>query len=240
MTTPTEIAIAPNNEQTTDLVLVADDDEHIVELVSVYLRRGGYRVESAHDGDDTLRKIRDLKPDLLILDIMMPGPDGLQIMRSLGRKGTLPVIFLTARTSDVDKVFGLRLGADDYVVKPFNPEELVARVDAVLRRARGAGPPTQDEIILGRLTIDVVQRKVLFDGDEVQLTPKEFDLLATMARFPGVVLDREQLLDMVWGTSFYAMRTVDVHVARLRDKIKDSGVHIETAWGTGYRIVEDK
>jgi DNA-binding response OmpR family regulator len=233
------MAVAPNSKQTAELVLVADDDEHIVELVSLYLKRNGYRVEAASDGDEALRKIRDLKPDLLLLDIMMPGPDGLQIMRSLGRKGNPPVIFLTARTSDVDKVFGLRLGADDYVTKPFNPEELIARVDAVLRRARAVGPATQDEITLGRLHIDIAQRKAVLNGEEVQLTPKEFDLLATMARFPGVVLDRQQLLDMVWGTSFYAMRTVDVHVARLRDKIRDSGVRIETAWGTGYRIVED-
>jgi DNA-binding response OmpR family regulator len=233
------MAVAPNSKQTAELVLVADDDEHIVELVSLYLKRNGYRVEAASDGDEALRKIRDLKPDLLLLDIMIPGPDGLQIMRSLGRKGNPPVIFLTARTSDVDKVFGLRLGADDYVTKPFNPEELIARVDAVLRRARAVGPATQDEITLGRLHIDIAQRKAVLNGEEVQLTPKEFDLLATMARFPGVVLDRQQLLDMVWGTSFYAMRTVDVHVARLRDKIRDSGVRIETAWGTGYRIVED-
>lgn len=233
-----KMAAAPENDAQGDLILVADDDEHIVELVSLYLRRNGFRVEAALDGDETLRKIRDLKPDLLVLDIMMPGPDGVQIMRSLGRKGNPPVVFLTARTSDVDKVFGLRLGADDYVTKPFNPDELVARVEGVLRRVRGgAAPPPPERIDIGRLGIDVSQRKATNNGKELQLTPKEFDLLATMARFPSVVLDREQLLDMVWGTAFYAMRTVDVHVARVREKIKGSGVRIETAWGTGYRLV---
>src|SRR3990172_4297959 len=130
-----------------DLILIADDDEHIVELVAMYLRRSGYRIEAAFDGDETLRKTRDLKPALLVLDIMMPGPDGIQVCRSLRRRSDVPIILLTARASDIDKIAGLRFGADDYVTKPFNPEELVARVDAVLRRARsGSRQPEPEEL----------------------------------------------------------------------------------------------
>ena len=220
------------------LILVADDDEHIVELVSLYLRREGFSVETAFDGDETLKKARELHPDLLVLDIMMPGPDGLQICRTLGRRNDVPIILLTARTSDIDKIAGLRLGADDYVTKPFNPEELIARVSAVLRRTRTAvRTPDRERIQVGALALDLGERRATAAGRELTLTPKEYDLLATMARFPGVVLDREQLLDLVWGTSFYAMRTVDVHVARLREKLRDTGIHIETVWGTGYRLV---
>ncbi len=220
-----------------ELILVADDDEHIVELVGLYLRRAGFKVESAYDGDETLRKAGELHPALLVLDVMMPGPDGLQICRTLRRRGNLPIVLLTARSTDIDKVAGLRLGADDYVTKPFNPDELVARVEAVLRRARLAtGEPRSERVSLGRLEIDVNGRTAIASDEELVLTPKEFDLLATFARFPGVVLDREQLLDLVWGTSFYAIRTVDVHVARLRDKIKSSGLRIDTVWGSGYRM----
>ncbi len=220
-----------------DLILVADDDEHIVELVSMYLRRAGYRVEAASDGDETLRKARELDPALLVLDIMMPGPDGLQVCRSLRRRSDLPIIMLTARTSDIDKISGLRFGADDYVTKPFNPDELLARVDAVLRRARSGVPePKTERLQVGTLDLDLAQRAATMDGRDVSFTPKEFDLLSTFARFPNVVLDREQLLDLVWGTSFYALRTVDVHVARLREKLKGSDLRIETVWGTGYRL----
>jgi len=221
-----------------DLILVADDDEHIVELVSMYLTRSGYRVEAAFDGDETLRKVKDLGPALLVLDIMMPGPDGLQVCRQLRRRSDVPIVLLTARSSDIDKIAGLRFGADDYVTKPFNPDELVARVEAVLRRARAGSSLPQEELIrLDGLELDMGRRSAALEGGEVTLTPKEFDLLATFARFPNVVLDREQLLDLVWGTSFYALRTVDVHVARLRDKIKGSALRIETVWGTGYRLV---
>src|SRR3990172_1020927 len=222
------------------LVLVADDDEHIVDLVAMYLRRSGYRVEAARDGSEALRKVRELKPDLLVLDIMMPGEDGLQVCRSLARPGSVPIIFLTARTSDIDKIAGLRLGADDYVTKPFNPQELVARVDAVLRRAGSRESGANGEIIrAGALVIDPSSRTAEARGQRLTLTPKEFDLLATMAGFAGVVLDRDQLLDLVWGTSFYAARTVDVHIARLREKLKGSDVRIETIWGTGYRLVAE-
>jgi two-component system, OmpR family, response regulator ResD len=220
-----------------DLILVADDDEHIVELVGLYLRRAGYRVEAAYDGDEALRKTAEMHPALLVLDIMMPGQDGLQVCRTLGRRGDTPIVLLTARSTDIDKIAGLRFGADDYVTKPFNPEELLARIEAVLRRARaGNGQRTIERIVHGRLDIDIDARAATLAGVVVPLTPKEFDLLATFARFPNIVLDREQLLDLVWGTSFYAIRTVDVHVARLRDKLEGSGTKIDTVWGSGYRF----
>lgn len=220
-----------------DLILVADDDPHIVELVGMYLRRAGFRVATALDGDDALKKSTELHPALAILDVMMPGQDGLQVCRTLSRRGDIPVVLLTARSTDIDKIAGLRLGADDYVTKPFNPEELIARVEAVLRRTRtsaGARPP--DHITVGQLDLDIDARSAVVRGAPLALTPKEFDLLATFARFPNVVLDREQLLDLVWGTSFYAIRTVDVHVARLRDKLQGSSLKIETVWGSGYRL----
>ena len=221
----------------TDVILVADDDPHIVELVGMYLRRAGFGVETAYDGDEALRKANELHPALAVVDVMMPGQDGLQICRTLSHRGEIPVVLLTARSSDVDKIAGLRLGADDYVTKPFNPDELIARVEAVLRRTRASqGVRVADRITLGDLEIDVDARIACVAGSTLNLTPKEFDLLATFARFPNVVLDREQLLDLVWGTSFYAIRTVDVHVARLRDKLEGSNLHIETVWGSGYRL----
>src|SRR3990172_9624497 len=142
-----------------DLILVADDDEHIVELVAMYLRRAGYRMEAAFEGEEALRKTRDLKPALLVLDIMMPGPDGIQVCRALRRRSDVPIVFLTARSSDIDKIAGLRLGADDYVTKPFNPDELVARVDAVLRRARSDPPPPPARLQLAHLVIDLDGRE---------------------------------------------------------------------------------
>jgi DNA-binding response OmpR family regulator len=238
--TPIYLQAMANAEEARDLVLVADDEQNIVDLVSLYLEKAGYRVATARDGDETLSKVRDLSPSLLVLDVMMPGPDGIQVCRTLRRRSDVPIVMLTARTSDIDKVAGLRFGADDYVTKPFNPDELVARVDAVLRRARGGQTQPKDEqIAIADLQIDLTQRSAHLKGRELTLTPKEFDLLATFARFPNVALDREQLLDLVWGTAFYAMRTVDVHVARLREKLKGSALHIETVWGTGYRLATE-
>lgn len=237
MTRPTSTSETP----LPPLILVADDDAHIVRLVELYLTKAGYRVVTAEDGDETLRKVRDLRPDLLVLDIMMPGPDGLEITRSLRRSSELPIIMLTARTSDVDRIAGLQFGADDYVTKPFNPLELVARVQAVLRRARAGGPaqpPTQARITAGSLVIDLNERTATLAGTPLHLRPKEFDLLATFARFPGYALDRERLLDLVWGMAYYGdQRTVDVHVAWLREKLAGSDLKIETVWGIGYKLV---
>ena len=218
-------------------ILVADDDEHIVELVSLYLRRAGYRVEIAYDGDETLRKVKECQPALIVLDIMMPGPDGLQICRKLRER--MPILLLTARASDIDRIAGLRLGADDYVTKPFNPDELVARVGAVLRRTISTSDRSTERVQVGGLTLDADCREARAAQKVLPLTPKEFDLLLAFAYLPNVVLDRDRLLDLAWGTSFYGHRTVDVHVARLREKLIDSGVRIETVWGTGYRLVPE-
>ena len=225
------------------LVLVADDDAHIVRLVELYLKKAGYRVEAADDGDQTLRKIKDLRPDLLVLDIMMPGPDGLEITRTLRRSSELPIIMLTARTSDVDRIAGLQFGADDYVTKPFNPLELVARVQSVLRRSRNhtapAAPAPANRLRVGSLVMNLDEHSATLGDKPLQLRPKEFDLLATFARFPGFALDRERLLDLCWGTGYYGdQRTVDVHVAWLREKLNGSDVKIETVWGVGYKLAE--
>jgi DNA-binding response OmpR family regulator len=226
---------APSHERAP--ILVADDDPHIVELVSLFLRRAGYEVETAADGDEALRKALSCAPALAILDVMMPGQDGLQVCRTLRARGDLPIVLLTARSSDIDTIAGLKLGADDYVTKPFNPDELVARVQAVLRRARPAGTAPIEQVTVGDLTVDPGARVALLRGRPLTLTPREFDLLTTLARFRDTVLDREHLLDLVWGTGFYAHRTVDVHVARVRDKLRGGDVRIETVWGTGYRMV---
>jgi DNA-binding response OmpR family regulator len=219
-------------------ILVADDDRNIADLVRMYLRKAGYDITIAADGDETERLLKEQTFDLAVLDIMMPGPDGLQIVRHLRKRSDLPVIFLSARSSDIDKVAGLQYGADDYVTKPFNPAELVARVQSVLRRSRGSAEPQAEEIAIGELWMDIPNRKATVKGAAITLTPKEFDLLATFARFLNVTLDREKLLDLVWGTAFYGMRTVDVHIVRLRSKLDGSGLKIETVWGSGYRLVE--
>ncbi|HYM14929.1 MAG TPA: response regulator transcription factor [Dehalococcoidia bacterium] len=224
--------------ETQQRILVADDDRHIADLVRMYLTKAGYEITIARDGNETQRLLREQPFDLAVLDIMMPGPDGLQIIRNLRKRSETPVIFLTARSSDVDKVAGLQFGADDYVTKPFNPTELVARVQSVLRRTRATAEPAGERIAIGELRMDVRNRTALIKGETVTLTPKEFDLLATFARFANITLDREKLLDLVWGTSFYGMRTVDVHIVRLRSKLEGSGLKIETVWGSGYRLVE--
>jgi DNA-binding response OmpR family regulator len=221
-------------------VLVADDDESIAELVRLYLARQAYDVELASNGSQVLARLKDAAFDLLVLDIMMPGASGLQILRELRTYSDLPVIFLTARSMDIDKISGLQLGADDYVTKPFNPWELVARVEAVLRRRRGEAelPPAQT-VQIGALQVDVPARRVSVAGKPVEMAPKEFDLLATMARLPGVMLDRTKLLELVWGNAYFSSRTIDVHVVKLRSKLAGSGVKIETVWGSGYRLVEE-
>ena len=226
------------NGNDTPRILVADDDRHIADLVRMYLAKAGYDVTVSFDGDETQKLLRERPFDLAVLDIMMPGPDGLQIIRQLRRRSDLPVIFLSARTGDIDRISGLQLGADDYVTKPFNPAELVARVQSVLRRSRATAEPAGERIEIGELRMDVRNRRASIRNRPLQLTPKEFDLLATFARFVNVTLDREKLLDLVWGTSFYGVRTVDVHIVRLRNKLEGSGLKIETVWGSGYRLVE--
>jgi DNA-binding response OmpR family regulator len=224
-----------------ETILIVDDEAHIVELAQMYLAQEGFHVASARDGDTALQMIAREPPALMVLDLMLPQVDGWEVCRRV-RSGKsapeLPIIMLTARDDDVDKIVGLELGADDYVTKPFNPRELVARVKAILRRARrtarGATP-----IHLGDVTIDPAGHEVKVAGQGVTLRPKEFDLLLTLAEHRGIVLSRGQLLELAWGYDFYGeTRTVDVHIAQLRKRLADSAnVEIETVVGVGYKLV---
>jgi DNA-binding response OmpR family regulator len=221
-----------------ETILVVDDEKNIVELVRLYLGREGYRVESAADGEDALVQAEALHPALIVLDLMLPKVDGWEVCRRLRARSPVPIIMLTARSDDVDKIVGLELGADDYLSKPFNPRELVARVKAVLRRAQQP-PDTGEPLRLGLLVVDPLRREVTVAGKPVGLRAKEFDLLLTLLRNRGLVLSREQLLNQAWGYDFLGeTRTVDVHVAHLRSKLCGSGVAIETVWGIGYKLVE--
>ncbi len=219
-------------------VLVVDDEPNIVELVRLYLSNAGYRVLSGADGREALQLVRTGKPDLLILDLMLPELDGFDVCRRLREDGNqIPIIMLTARDDEVDKIVGLELGADDYVTKPFNPRELVARVRAILRRS--TSQPERRILELGNVRVDIGARQVLIDGQPVNLRLKEFDLLVALMENVDLVQTREQLLQKAWGYDFYGdTRTVDVHIARLREKIKGSNLQIETVWGIGYKLVE--
>lgn len=219
-------------------ILVVDDEKNIVQLARLYLNNEGYQVETAYDGAQALEKVKAVRPDLVILDIMMPELDGLSVCRELRKTSNIPIIILTARGDDVDRIVGLELGADDYVTKPFNPRELVARVKAVLRRARDASP-TEAVLQADGLKLDVARREVDLNGKPITLRAKEFDLLTAFLRHPGIVLDRERLLQLVWGSDYYGdNRTIDVHVAWLREKLaKAKNVQIQTVWGIGYKLV---
>jgi two-component system response regulator ResD len=222
-------------------ILVVDDEPTIGEVVSRYLERAGYATRVAGDGDRALELHGERAADLIVLDLMLPGVDGLEVMRRIRKDRTRrpAIILLTAKGEESDRVVGLRLGADDYVVKPFSPAELVARVDAVLRRAgpvEAPGPP----VSFGALTVDVAAHRVTLAGVEVALTQREFDLLAFLARHPGRAFSREELMDRVWRYSFYTdTATVTVHIRRLRTKlaaVPEAAELIETVWGVGYRL----
>ncbi|MBX0328554.1 response regulator transcription factor [Oscillochloris sp. ZM17-4] len=225
-------------------ILVVDDEPSISEVVALYLRREGFEVEIAADGDVALEMISRRRPDLLVLDLMLPGVDGLAITRQVRSGASLPIIMLTARGEEIDRVLGLELGADDYVTKPFSPRELVARVKAVLRRSQPPADALRDPatapIVAGALRIDPAARSVALDGVALSLTAREFDLLTFMARRPGHVFTREQLLDQVWGYTFASdMSTVTVHIRRLREKIEDDPTtprRLLTVWGVGYKF----
>ena len=219
-------------------ILVVHDEKNIVQLARLYLNKEGFRVEAAYDGAQALEKAKSLRPDLVILDIMMPEMDGLSVCRELRKTSNVPIIILTARGDDVDRIVGLELGADDYVTKPFNPRELVARVKAVLRRASHE-PASQPVLEADGLRLDTASREVTVEGQAVSLRAKEFDLLTAFLRHPGIVLDRERLLQLVWGTDYYGdTRTIDVHVAWLREKLaRAKRVKIQTVWGVGYKLV---
>ncbi len=223
-------------------VLVVDDEPTIVEVVGRYLQRAGYETLEATDGTEAMQVAERGAPDLVVLDVMLPGFDGIEVMRRLHERPgkPVPVILLTARGEESDRLVGLRRGADDYVVKPFSPKELVARVDAVLRRV---SPPAEEAAVpieVGPLRIDPAMRTVTLDGEEIALTQREFDLLAYLAANPGQVFSRDQLMEAVWDyPSFNDTSTVTVHVRRLRAKLGDDPSQprfIETVWGVGYRL----
>jgi DNA-binding response OmpR family regulator len=216
---------------------VVDDERNIVQLARLYLSKEGFEVETAYDGSQALEKAHNHRPDLIVLDIMMPEMDGLTVCRELRKTSNVPIIILTARTDDVDKVVGLELGADDYVTKPFNPRELVARIKAVLRRSQGMAEPGSI-LEAGDLRMDIPRREATLAGEPLSLRAKEFDLLSTFVQNEGLVMDRERLIQRVWGHDFYGdSRTIDVHVAWLREKLAGSSVQIQTVWGIGYKLI---
>jgi two-component system alkaline phosphatase synthesis response regulator PhoP len=220
-------------------VLVVDDDAKTVELVKLYLNRDGYQVLTAYDGAEALRLAREGYPDLVVLDLMLPDIDGLAVCRTLRRESDVPIIMLTARTTDQDKLAGLDIGADDYVTKPFSPKELAARVRAVLRRLPGQRGP--EEIKTGRLSMNLVTHEALFGGRPLSLTSVEFRLLAILAKEPGRVFSRSSLIEEALGYDFEGFdRTVDVHILNLRRKLESDPSHpkyIKTVYGVGYKFV---
>lgn len=222
-------------------VLVVDDEPHIVELVRYNLLQEGYEVSIAGDGESVLAKARTEKPDLVVLDIMLPGLDGVEVCRRLRRESAVPIIMLTARGGEQERIAGLESGADDYVVKPFSPLELIARVRAVLRRrVREVSSPAHEPLRVGGLNLDPVTRGVTVNGRPVDLTAREFDLLRILMRHPNRVFTRDFLLEHLWGHDFYGTtRTVDMHISRLREKIEDdpsSPTYIATVRGVGYKL----
>lgn len=221
-------------------ILVVDDDEHIRELATLYLEKEGFLVLSARDGASAVDAIARDEPSLVVLDLMLPGMSGYDVCKRVRAENNVPIIMLTARDEDVDKIVGLELGADDYITKPFNPRELVARVKALLRRANGPAAVADGHVIRsGALSIDKQRREARVGDRELTLRTKEFDLLAALAENAGIVLTREQLLDRVWGYNFYGeTRTVDVHVQHVRAKLADTGMNIVTVRGVGYKLAD--
>jgi DNA-binding response OmpR family regulator len=223
-----------------ELILLVDDEPSIVQLARMYLEREGFRTESAGDGEAALEKATRLQPALVVLDLMLPKLDGFEVCRRLrASQNSIAILMLTARDEDIDKILGLELGADDYLTKPFNPRELVARVKAILRRGeRTAKMEDTAPVRLGDLIIDSARREVRIASRALDLRTQEFDLLLTLAEHRGLVLSREQILQKAWGFDFYGQtRTVDVHVAHLRKKLEASTVRIETVTGVGYKLV---
>jgi two-component system alkaline phosphatase synthesis response regulator PhoP len=220
-------------------VLIVDDEPNIVQLARLYLEREGYKVDSVGDGRSALATVEQHPPAILVLDIMLPELDGLEVCRRLRASGnSLPILMLTARDEDVDKILGLEMGADDYLTKPFNPRELVARIKAILRRGERLAASTPTPIHLKDVVIDPARREVTVNGEPVSLRTQEFDLLLTLAEHKGLVLTREQLLEKAWGYDYYGQsRTVDVHVGHLRRKLANSSLRIETVTGVGYKLV---
>ena len=222
-------------------VLVVEDETSIASFVALYLKNAGYRIQTAGTGREALERAAAEKPSLIVLDLMLPDLDGLEVCRRIRQTSDVPILMLTARDEDVDKIIGLEVGADDYLTKPFNPRELVARVKSVLRRSVPERREAQTKQIKhGDLEIDVGRREVLVSGTEVQLAPKEFDLLWELLDHRGLVLTRDQLLERVWGYTFAGdTRTVDVHVRQLRRKLGEASP-IVTVWGVGYKVASPR
>ena len=225
----------PNN-----LILLVDDEPSIIQLSQMYLEREGYRIDSVRDGEAALSAVERLHPALVVLDVMLPKLDGFEVCRRLRASDTdAAILMLTARDEDIDKILGLELGADDYLTKPFNPRELVARVKAILRRGERKVSDETKPVRVGDLVIDPARREARLPDSTLDLRTQEFDLLLTLAEHRGLVLSREQILQKAWGFDFYGQtRTVDVHVAHLRRKMEGSSVKIETVTGVGYKLVE--
>jgi DNA-binding response OmpR family regulator len=222
-------------------VLVVEDESSIASFVALYLKNAGYRIQTAGNGREALERVAAEKPNLIVLDLMLPDIDGLEVCRRIRQTSDVPILMLTARDEDVDKIIGLEVGADDYLTKPFNPRELVARVKSILRRSVPERREAQTKQIKhGDLEIDVGRREVLVSGKEVQLAPKEFDLLWELLDHRGLVLTRDQLLERVWGYTFAGdTRTVDVHVRQLRRKLGEASP-IVTVWGVGYKVASPR
>ncbi len=221
-------------------ILVIDDEQSILKLVSAYLRPEGYEVYTASDGTSGLKAARAYKPDLVVLDIMLPGMDGIELLSQLRRESDVYVIMLTAKAEETDKIVGLSVGADDYVTKPFSPRELVARIKAALRRQySGSSLRDRNVLVFRHVRIDTGSRQVWVDDREIELTAIEFDLLKTLAEHRGMVLSREQLLEKVWGHDFFGeIRVVDVHLGHIRGKLGSEG-YIVTVRGVGYRFIDE-
>jgi len=221
-------------------IMVVDDEQTLVKALSFALEKEGFMVSPAYNGEEALQKWKENRFDLVILDLMMPGMDGYEVCRRLRQESNIPIIMLTARAEDIDKIQGLELGADDYVTKPFNPRELIARIKSVLRRSQRE---ISGAIEVSDLKIDLVRHRVTLKGKQVELTSKEFALLSLMARNAGHVFSREQLLQQVWGYDFLGdPRTVDVHIRHLREKIEPDPsrpTYIITVWGAGYKLQEE-
>ena len=225
-------------------ILVVDDDRKTVDLIKLYLEKDGYQVLAAFDGQQALELARQKRPDLIVLDLMLPQVDGLDVCRILRAESGVPIIMLTARTTEEDKLLGLDLGADDYVTKPFSPREVLARVRAVLWRVgegQAQGPP---EVCVGDLVVDFIRHEVRMRGGPIYLTPKEFKLLETLAREPGRAFSRLELLDRVFSFDYEGLeRTVDMHVMNLRKKIEPDPsrpTYIQTVYGVGYKFAEEQ
>lgn len=222
-----------------ELILLVDDEANIIQLARLYLEREGFAVQSVGEGPAVFSAVQSHPPALIVLDVMLPALDGFEVCRRLRAEGNpVPIIMLTARDEDIDKIIGLELGADDYLTKPFNPRELVARVKAILRRSERQAQPTGHPLQVGNLVIHADRREVTCQGKVIELRTQEFEVLLVLARSPGRVFTREQLLNLAWGYDFYGQtRTVDVHIAQLRRKLEGCQARIETVTGIGYKLV---